>query len=96
MSAWARLTAGLSLQYAATGVYSDGSESDLSSSVTWASGSPAVASIDGNGLATGLLAGASEIAASEDGVTGFTRLTVTEAEVVTVGVFPPVEKKRAS
>ncbi len=51
-------------QYAATGSYSDGSTADVTSSVTWASSSPAVVSIGGTGLATDLGSSANAISIS--------------------------------
>ncbi|MDP9066654.1 MAG: lactonase family protein, partial [Pseudomonadota bacterium] len=58
------------------GVYSDSSKKDLSASVTWTSGTPAVASISAAGLATALTAGSTTIMATSGGVSGSTTLTV--------------------
>ena len=41
------------VQFTATGNYSDGSSADITTLVTWASSSTAVATIDASGLATG-------------------------------------------
>src|SRR5579859_4437081 len=52
------------LQFTATGTYSDASTSDISSQVTWNSGTPAVATISATGLATGVSNGGSTITAT--------------------------------
>ena len=49
----------------ATGIYSDGSTKNITTSVSWASSNPGVASIGANtGLATGVAAGTSQITAA--------------------------------
>ncbi|MDB5341492.1 MAG: LigC protein, partial [Planctomycetaceae bacterium] len=67
---------GLTQQFSAAGLFSDGSSQDLTSSVTWASATTAVATISSTGLAETLAAGTSVMTASRDGVTGSTSLTV--------------------
>jgi Bacterial Ig-like domain (group 2) len=52
LPATATIASGLTQQYAATGHYSDGTTADITSSVTWTSGTAAVATIDSAGLAT--------------------------------------------
>ena len=60
---------GATLQYTATGTYSDGTTQNLTSQVTWASTSPAVAAINANsGLAAGIGVGTSTISATLGGV----------------------------
>ena len=51
--------AGLTQQFTATGTYSDASTADLTGSVTWASATTRVATINAAGLATGVDAGTS-------------------------------------
>ena len=70
---------GVTQQFTATGTYSDNSTQNLTSQVTWASATPAVASVNATGLATGLSAGASTISATLSGETGSTVLTVQAA-----------------
>lgn len=70
------IIAGGTIQYAATGVYSDGSSQNLTSSVTWASTSSNVASINVNGIATPLATGVTNITATLSGITGTTALSV--------------------
>src|SRR5436190_360993 len=69
------LPKGLTLQFTATGNYSDGSTSDLTSSVTWASSVPTIASITAGGLATGLAEGTTTISANLNTTIGSTILT---------------------
>ena len=78
---------GTTTQLTATGSYSDGTKKDLSSQVTWASATPAVATVPA-GLATSVTVGTSVISASLSGVTGNDTLTVTAATVVSVAITP--------
>jgi len=73
-------------QFTATGTFSDGSKQDLTSSVTWASSSMAVATISAAGLATSVGQGSTNITAASGTVTSNTA-------VLTVG--PPVLKSIA-
>ncbi len=56
--------AGGTQQFIATGVYSDGTTVNLTSSVGWSSSAPGVAAINGAGLATGVAQGSTVILAS--------------------------------
>src|SRR5205814_604778 len=60
---------GTTRQFIATGTYSDASTLDITSSVTWVSSNPAVATITVAGLATGAAQGTSQISATSGGVT---------------------------
>ncbi len=86
------LAAGLDQPFTATGTFSDGSEQDLTTQVTWTSSDEAVAVIsnagESEGLATGLTSGTTTIAATLGGVTGATTLTVTPATLVAIAVTP--------
>lgn len=75
-------------QFAATAADSNGNAiSGLT--FTWASNVKTVATIDGNGLATGVAAGATQITASAGGVTSNAAgLTVTSTAVATIAVSP--------
>jgi len=84
----ATLVAGLTLQFSATGVYSDGTKTDISSSVTWSAGTPATASISGTGLATAHAAGTTTIKATSGGISCTTNLTVTAPTLVSISVTP--------
>jgi 6-phosphogluconolactonase (cycloisomerase 2 family)/urocanate hydratase len=79
-------------QFTATGTYSDGSTHDLTSSVTWSSGTPAVASISNaagsNGRASAATQGSTAISATLGGIVGSTTLTVNQATLVSIAVTP--------
>jgi hypothetical protein len=67
---------GATQQFTATGTYSDSSTSNITSQVSWTSGTPARATINNAGLATGLTAGTTVISASVGVIGGSTTLTV--------------------
>jgi 6-phosphogluconolactonase (cycloisomerase 2 family) len=79
---------GATQQFAATGHYSDGSAADLSSQVTWASGTLATATVAPGGLATSLAAGTSSITATLGAFSDSTALTVTMPVLRTITVTP--------
>jgi len=72
---------GTTLQFAATGLFSDGSTMFLNALATWASSDEVVAtvsdSLDTKGLTAAHSPGTTVISATFDGVTGVTTLTVT-------------------
>ena len=92
----ASVAAGRTVQFSATGVYSTPPGSDFPTSerpisnVSWVVDN-ANASIDGSGLATGLLVGTAQINASSDGVQADApaTLTVTAAELDSIAIDPP-------
>ena len=63
-------------QMTATGHYSNGSTADLTATVTWASDTPAVATISSGGAVTGVTAGSTEITATLGAIVGSTDLTI--------------------
>ena len=80
---------GMNEQFTATGTYSDGTTSDLSSEVTWSSATPSVATISALGVATTLAVGTTNITAAVDGVTSpMDKLTVTVASLSSIAVTP--------
>jgi uncharacterized protein YjdB len=74
---------GLTLPVIATGVYSDGSVADLTSTVTWTSNAPSVASVSSlvgsAGLVTGVSVGSTTLTASYDGQSSTVTVQVTAA-----------------
>jgi trimeric autotransporter adhesin len=80
--------AGFSIQLDAMGTYSDGSTQDLTSSVTWTSSAPNVATINSAGLASGLVVGTTTVTASSGAVQGTTTLTVSSGILVSIAVTP--------
>src|SRR2546426_579841 len=57
-------------------------------SVTWASGTPAVATVSSTGLVTGVAAGAATITATSEGQSGTAAVTVNLVPVASVSVSP--------
>lgn len=82
---------GTTLQFTATGTFTDGTTQNITGSVQWTSGNPTVASINVNGapgLAMGLVAGNSTITATSGNVSSTATLTVTNATVTSIAVTP--------
>ena len=75
---------GETLALAATGIFSNGSSSDITSSVSWISSNTAVATVDTNGNLTGLSVGSANITASSGGVSSSNSVSLSvTAPVVT-------------
>jgi hypothetical protein len=87
-----QLAAGFDLQFSATGTFSDGSTSDLTTQVTWSSSDDNLATVSNaievQGLAHGLSAGNVIISAELDGVTGSANLEITAAVLVEIDLDP--------
>src|SRR4029077_12343603 len=88
------IASGLTLQFSATGVYTDNSTQDLTTTVTWASSDGSVASVSNAagsfGLAAATGVGSAFISASLNGVISpSATLTVTAATLVSIQVTPP-------
>ncbi len=82
---------GTTQQFTATGLFSDRTTQDLTSSVTWASSDPSASISNANGtkgLATGASVGMSTITATQNGVTGMAVLTVSAAALDSITVTP--------
>src|SRR5882757_349260 len=88
------LHVGLTRQFIATGSYSDGSQQNITASVTWSSSATNVASINNtagsNGIATAVSAGSATITASSGALSGSTTLNVTSTTLVSIGVTPAI------
>ena len=81
---------GTTQPFTATGIFTDGSSQDLTTLATWASGNPAVATVNSSALATSLATGTATITATLGGISGSTLLTVTSASVLSITVSPAV------
>lgn len=83
---------GLSLQFAAIGEFSDGTQQNLTTDATWTSSAPTIASISnlrgGEGLASALLEGASDISATFDSALDTTTMTVSAAVLQSLSLSP--------
>lgn len=76
---------GSAVQFTATGTYSDGSTQNLTSQVTWTTGTPAVATISANTATCVANSGSSTITATLGAVSGNTSLTCQTATTNTGG-----------
>jgi trimeric autotransporter adhesin len=86
------ISKGTTLQFAATGIYSDTSTQDLTKQVTWNSSNSSVASVSNaagsNGLASALGIGSATISSTLDAVSGTTTLGVTAVTLVSIQLDP--------
>lgn len=85
----------VTVEFTATGIYSDGSTQDLTAQVTWGSSDTRVAVIsnadEDRGTATPAGCGTTKITATLDGVWGGTALTVSKATLTGIKVAPADE-----
>jgi len=79
---------GATQQFTATGVYSDGSTQDLTSTATWSSPPNVVIAINSAGLAAGLFPGTAPIQANSGSVYASTTVTVGSPAIVSIAVSP--------
>ncbi len=86
--ATASMGIGGTLQFTATGTFSDNSTQDLTSAVTWSSSVGQVAIIAASGMATGLAQGTTNIVASYGSVSASAVLTITSATLQSIDVQP--------
>jgi hypothetical protein len=78
--AFASIAIGVTQQLAAIGTYSDGSTQNITNSVVWTTASPAVATVSGTGVVTGVTAqSGNAITATLGTVQGIGRISVTNA-----------------
>lgn len=71
------IVVGATKQFKAMAGYSDGSKVDVSTSATWVSSNPNVATIQPNGLAKGIKPGSANVQATFEKITGLTILEIT-------------------
>ena len=81
---------GAKQQFTALGKFSDNSTKDMTASVAWSSSDSAIASIDGTGLATGVVSGSVTVTAKSGTIQGTAGLSVTvaAANLTTISVTP--------
>ncbi len=82
------LPIGISQQYIASAIYSDGSIQDLVTGVTWSSSVSSVATIDANGLATIIASGTTTITATVGAFTDTSTITVVPALLTSITLTP--------
>lgn len=84
------MTAGSTVQFTATGSYSDGSTQNLTTSAIWSASNTAVASVSNatgsKGLGTGVASGTATISATSNGVSGSAALTVTAPSTASISL----------
>ncbi|HYX52978.1 MAG TPA: Ig-like domain-containing protein [Candidatus Limnocylindrales bacterium] len=81
---------GAKQQFTALGKFSDNSTKDMTASVAWSSSDSAIASIDGTGLATGVVSGSVTVTAKSGTIQGTAGLSVTvaAANLTTISITP--------
>src|SRR4029077_19438574 len=81
---------GMTVQYTATGTFSDNSMEDLTTSVVWASGNTSFATISNasgsQGVASGAGVGSTSITATSGSIVGTGSINVTAAQLVSIAV----------
>jgi RHS repeat-associated protein len=82
------LVSGQTLQYTATGTWSDSRTEDITATVTWSSSVAGVANITSQGLASALDPGGTLIRASREGITGETPLAVNPPALASIVITP--------
>ena len=84
----ASIAAGTKQQFTATGTFSDGPQTDITTSVIWTSSNGSVATIDAAGKAAALAAGTTTITAMSGSISNSASLQVTLATLVSIAVTP--------
>ena len=77
---------GVTEQFSALGVYTDGSTADLTGVANWMSSAPGVVSFNAPGIAVARAVGSASISASVGGVVGGANLSVSSAALVSIAV----------
>ena len=84
----ASIATGQTQAFAANGIFSDGSSTDITNSVIWTSSAINFVTIDPTGLATGVSAGTATVTATSGTVSGTASLTVTAAVLNSIDIAP--------
>jgi hypothetical protein len=79
---------GIPQPFVATGWFTDGTTKDVTATATWASDTPATATVSNAGLATTFNTGTATISATSGTVSGASMLTVAPATLVSIAVSP--------
>jgi hypothetical protein len=79
---------GQTMQFKATGEFSDGSSKDETSTAVWTSSDSGVASVAATGLATSLSVGNARMTASVGTISGSTALAVAKSSIVSIAIDP--------
>jgi len=84
----ANLPIGETLQLAAVGTFTDGSNQDLTGSAAWTSSAPDVLTFRSQGLVAGLTIGAADVTATSGDIRGVQSLTVSAAALSSISLTP--------
>jgi trimeric autotransporter adhesin len=82
-------TPGGTVQFKATGTYSDGSTQNVSKQSTWTSSDTSVATVTQTGFAFGQGAGQATITAKQGSITGTATIVVTPSQLVSIAIQSP-------
>ena len=82
------IPAGVSQGFTAIGNYSDGHSEDITAAVTWGSSDNSVATVNTNGLVTGVSVGSPTIQAQQDSVIGQLAITISNANLNQITLNP--------
>jgi uncharacterized protein YjdB len=80
---------GDSERFAVTGVFSDGSKQDVTSTVTWTIANPDIASVDKTGMAVAKHSGNTVIEAVSGSISAKITFTVPPASLISISLSPP-------
>ncbi len=83
------LPVGISQSVRATGIFSNNSTQDLSSTVTWSSANPATATVSSTGEVSGVAAGTTNVTATADNVTATAAVRVEPLQLTRLSITPP-------
>ena len=75
-------------QFTAIATFTDQTTQNVTSSVTWASSQPGVASVNSTGIVTGISAGTTMVTASSGSISASASLTVTNVTIVSLALTP--------
>ena len=79
---------GKTIQLQATGAYSDGTQQDVTTAVSWTTSKATIASVSAGGSVMGMTAGGAVISAVYQGATGTDAVTVQPATLVSIAISP--------
>jgi len=79
---------GTTKQFTATGTFSDSTTQDVTATALWSSSNPGAATINNQGLASGLVNGSSTITAAVGAVSGTATLNISTAHLVSITITP--------
>jgi trimeric autotransporter adhesin len=82
------MVTGTTQQFTATGTFSDGTQQNVTTIVTWSSSAPTVASIASTGLSTAVSAGPATVTATLGSASGSASLTVTPVSLAGIQISP--------